>query len=120
PGLPLPRRPLPGQLLRAAGHRSARRSRRRGEPAGGGSRSAVAVTRALLRSRTGLCAGAVGRPLARGPDRVVELVACLPDPEASLALPGRGGRPGDVRDAAGRELPDVAADVAGGGRGERP
>src|SRR5215510_10650296 len=57
--------------------------------------------------------------MAGGPGRLVELVARLPDAEASPALSRRGGRPRALREAAGRRLRDVAANAAGGARGER-
>ncbi len=71
----------------------------------------------LLRSRPRDRDGHGGQSVARRLDRVVELVPCVPDAEASPALPGRRGRPGDVRVAARRRLSGVAAHLARRDRG---
>src|SRR5262249_11566789 len=112
-GLPVPRDPVPGELLRPACHLSVRWAGRAcAHVDGGAARPAVTGALALLRPGPGDGATAGGEPLARGADRVVELVARVPDAEAPSALPGHRVGSRDVRDAARGRLPSVAADAA--------
>src|SRR5262249_18764562 len=113
--------PVPGELLRPACHLSVRWAGRAGAHVdGGAARPAVTGALALLRPGPGDGATAGGEPLARGADRVVELVPRVPDAEAPSALPGHRVGSRDVRDAARGRLPGVAADAARADGGLRP
>jgi hypothetical protein len=74
------------------------------------SRTRPALARALLRTRRHHRTGAARLALAGGGDRLLELVACVPDRQAPLPVSGSGLRPSAFRGAARR--PDVSEPVS--------
>src|SRR5439155_1640040 len=63
--------------------------------------------------------GDAREPVAHGPDRLLQLVARVPDRQAPPALPGHRGGSAALRVAARGRLRDVAQDAAGVHRGGR-